>query len=72
MGYQVSLPRAVMVPVAPGDLLVFATDGVQPGFETDVSPAEAVQSCADRILARHVKPNDDALVLAARFAPSPR
>jgi negative regulator of sigma-B (phosphoserine phosphatase) len=72
VGYQVSLPRAVMIPVAAGDLLVFATDGVQPGFEEDVSPGEAVQSCADRLLARHVKPTDDALVLAARFLPSVR
>ena len=72
VGYQVSLPRAVMVPVAAGDLLLFATDGVQPGFEGDVSLHDAVQSCADGILARHVKPNDDALVLAARFVPSPQ
>src|SRR5215472_6676905 len=46
------LPRlqAAVLPVAPGDLLVFATDGVRADFTGTLSALENPQRAADRIL----------------------
>ena len=55
------------VPVARGDLLVFATDGVAPDFADVVQPKGSPQAIADDILQRYGRPNDDALVVAARI-----
>ena len=63
------LPRLhpVVLPIAPGDMLVFATDGIREGFAEGL-PSEAMpQQLADQILARHGKGTDDALVLVARY-----
>lgn len=56
------------IPIAPGDLLVVATDGISAAFADDlVATADPVQKIADRILAQHGRENDDALVLVARY-----
>jgi serine phosphatase RsbU (regulator of sigma subunit) len=55
------------VPVLPGDLLVFATDGVERGFETAIDGRERPREVAERILDRHGKRTDDATVLVARL-----
>ncbi len=63
------LPRLKpeVVPVAVGDRLIFATDGIREGF-LDGLPADATpQQQADDILARYRKGTDDALVLVARY-----
>ena len=67
VGYQLSSLRALMIPVAPGDVIAFATDGVQNSFKEEAAAHLPPQACADRILAQFVKPNDDALVLVARI-----
>jgi len=59
--------RPWTVPLQPGDLLVFATDGLRTGFGDDVSPRESPQQLADLLLSRHGKGTDDALVLVARY-----
>jgi len=63
------LPRLhpVALPLAPGDTLIFATDGIREGFADGLSPDAAPQHLADQILARHGKGTDDALVLVARY-----
>ena len=55
------------VSVAPGDTLVFATDGVRHEFTAEISISEPPQRLADQILARFGKGTDDALVLVARY-----
>ncbi|HEV2748964.1 MAG TPA: SpoIIE family protein phosphatase [Gemmatimonadales bacterium] len=63
------LPRLhpEVLPLATGDTLVFATDGIREGFAQEL-PADATpQQQADHILARHRKGTDDALVLVARY-----
>jgi len=66
VGYEIPALRPATHPLAAGDTLVLATDGVQSGFADglaiDLSPAEL----ADHILRRHGKDTDDALVLVAR------
>jgi len=63
------LPRLhpVVLAIAPGDTLFFATDGIREGFAEGLSPEAAPQQLADQILARHGKGTDDALVLVARY-----
>jgi serine phosphatase RsbU (regulator of sigma subunit) len=55
------------VPVADGDLIVFATDGVAPGFQASLSLSDTPQVAAQRILETHGRRTDDALVLVGRY-----
>jgi phosphoserine phosphatase RsbX len=67
-GAELPQLRTNAVSVAPGDLLIFATDGIRDGFSEGL-PADATpQELADDILARFGKGTDDALVLVARYA----
>jgi hypothetical protein len=59
--------RGFALPVASGDTLLIATDGVRSGFAEGLRLEESPQMMADRILARNVKGTDDALVLVARY-----
>jgi negative regulator of sigma-B (phosphoserine phosphatase) len=52
----------------PGDLLVFATDGIQAGFDEAIRTIGTPQQIAEGILSRHARQVDDALVLAVRYA----
>jgi len=63
------LPRLhpVVLPITPGDTLIFATDGIREGFAEGLAPEATPQQLADGILARHGKGTDDALVLVARY-----
>lgn len=55
------------LPVAPGDLLILATDGIREGFADALAVDATPQQLADHILASHSKGTDDALVLVARY-----
>ena|SRR5215472_2732131 len=57
----------VTLAIDPGDLLVFATDGIREGFTEAMSLSDAPQRAASRILATHGKGTDDALVLVAKY-----
>ena len=62
-----------IVPVGPGDVLIFATDGVRTDFIGETLPlADPPQLLANRILARWGRQTDDALVLVARYRGSDR
>jgi serine phosphatase RsbU (regulator of sigma subunit) len=64
-----SLPstRTSRLPLARGDTLVIATDGVHPKFIDDISCSEPPQQLADRLLKRYATLQDDALMLVARL-----
>jgi serine/threonine protein phosphatase PrpC len=53
--------------VEPGDTLLLATDGIRAGFAATLEPGLSPQQLAERILARHGRDTDDALVLVARL-----
>ncbi len=59
--------RSFVLPVARGDTLVIATDGIRSGFAEGIHLDEPPQAMAERILARNVKGTDDALVLVVRY-----
>ncbi len=64
-----ALPRLhpSVVPVAEGDTLIFTTDGVEPGIEDHLVPAQSLQAIAEGGLSRRRGCRDDALVLVARY-----
>jgi serine phosphatase RsbU (regulator of sigma subunit) len=65
-GYQFSPPRVSTLPINPGDILIFATDGVNSSFLEGISLEGPCQEVAESILNRHEKGTDDALVLVIR------
>ena len=67
MGSLLPPIQAIVLPVAKGDTLVFATDGVQGEFSETLSAMENPNRAAHRILDRYRTGNDDALVLVARL-----
>ncbi|MGH7123258.1 MAG: SpoIIE family protein phosphatase [Stellaceae bacterium] len=67
VGHRLPPLRAATLPLEAGDLLVFATDGVREGFTESVRPDAPLQEIADRVLARHGRADDDALVLVGRW-----
>lgn len=67
IGAQFSPLHSATLPISPGDTLAFATDGVRSEFADDLFSHEVPQRSADRILAKHCKGTDDALILVARF-----
>lgn len=71
VGLQLPALQAGVLPLAPGDLLLFATDGIRNGFEQNLNLADPPQQIADHILTQFFKGSDDALVLAVRYVGIP-
>lgn len=67
VGYQLPPLRTATLPVAAGDTLVFATDGLRSAFVEALTPAASPRELADALLARYARGTDDALVLVARY-----
>jgi hypothetical protein len=70
VGYQLPPLRAVSLPIAPGDLLVFASDGLGHGFG-DEAPFGDPGAFAEHLLRVHGRSSDDASVLVARYRGAP-
>lgn len=66
VGYQIPSLRQATLPLAAGDTLVFATDGIDSAFSMESPIGWRPQEAADHILRRYGKDTDDALVLIAR------
>lgn len=71
VGGQLPALHASVIPVAAGDLLILATDGIHAVFEDGINLNETPKQIAEKILNRHFKGNDDALVLVARYLGAP-
>jgi serine phosphatase RsbU (regulator of sigma subunit) len=67
VGLQLPSLDAQVLPVSAGDTLIFATDGIHSNFDRGSVLDRAPQKAAEKILARHGKTTDDALVLVARY-----
>lgn len=67
VGHQ--LPRMVLdtLPVHPGDIVIFATDGIRPDFADDIGTGVSPSLIANDILEHHALETDDALVLVVRY-----
>lgn len=67
VGYQLPSLQASVFPVYAGDLVVFATDGIRPGFADHLNLSDPLQPMAERMLEQNFRGTDDALVLAVRY-----
>jgi phosphoserine phosphatase RsbX len=67
VGSELPQIRAQVVPLAAGDVLIFATDGIREGFSDALQFEAPPQQLAEHILSQHGKGTDDALVLVARY-----
>jgi phosphoserine phosphatase RsbX len=67
IGHQIPPLRVNTLPIANGDMLVFATDGVSSRFHIDSPIAWCAQDLADHIVDCHGKETDDVLVVVARY-----
>jgi negative regulator of sigma-B (phosphoserine phosphatase) len=71
VGCQLPALQASVVPIAPGDVLILATDGIEPNFEFGIRTSDSSGRIAEKILERRYKGKDDALVLVARYEGTP-
>ncbi|MFL5827212.1 MAG: SpoIIE family protein phosphatase [Thermoleophilaceae bacterium] len=67
VGHNLPALRASTLEIGEGDTLVFASDGVRTSFIPGLDASGDVQEVANRILERHGKGTDDALVVVARY-----
>jgi len=67
VGYRLPPLRAGTLRVAPGDVLVLATDGIRSGFTEGLWTAARAQEIAETVLAGFASGSDDAHVLVARY-----
>jgi hypothetical protein len=67
VGGRLPVARPWVIPVSPGDLLIFSTDGIRSGYVNGVAPTGPPQRIAEHILSRFGKTTDDALVFVARY-----
>ncbi len=67
VGIRLPPLQVTALPIEAGDTLVLATDGVGGEFSPSVYSGGEPQLIAERLLARHAKGTDDALVLVARY-----
>jgi phosphoserine phosphatase RsbX len=66
-GHELPRVSTTTLEVAPGDVLVLATDGIEVRFADALDTSGSTQAISERILADHWRPPDDALVVAVRY-----
>jgi serine/threonine protein phosphatase PrpC len=67
LGYRLPAVRVSTVELEPGDLVLMATDGIAPAFTDDVVLGDPLDRMVRTIVERRARPDDDALVAAARY-----
>lgn len=67
VGMQLPALYASVVPIAAGDMLILASDGIRSDFAKDLAIRGSPQQMAERILIQHLKGTDDAVVLVVRY-----
>jgi serine phosphatase RsbU (regulator of sigma subunit) len=67
VGYQLPQLQTSVIPLGPGDVVVFATDGVREDFGDRINAAEPLPQMVNRILEQKFRGTDDALVLACKI-----
>jgi len=66
-GHQLPYMQIATLDLVPGDVLVLATDGIAAGFADSLNAGGSAQAISDRIMARHGRVDDDALVVTVRY-----
>ena len=68
IGAEPTRPTTRSVPLALGDTVILFSDGIKDGFVDSLVLSHTPQEIADFVITHHLKGNDDALVLVARYA----
>lgn len=71
LGHQLPGLRATVIPVSPGDTLLFFTDGIESAFTVVLPWTGTPGRLAEHIMNQHRRGNDDALVLVACYKGCP-
>jgi serine phosphatase RsbU (regulator of sigma subunit) len=71
VGHDLPRVSCQTTPVARGDVVIFATDGIRRDFADGLVPSGSCREIADHILSEHTHGSDDALVLVARYLGRP-
>ena len=71
VGYQLPELQAKVMPITPGDFIVFATDGVRDDFSDLITLTESPAQLAEKILAQKFRGTDDGLVLVCKYLGKP-
>jgi negative regulator of sigma-B (phosphoserine phosphatase) len=66
VGYELPHLQKAHLPFGLDSVLVFATDGIKPGFSSEILAGRHPQEIADRIMSDYDRGTDDALVLVVR------
>jgi phosphoserine phosphatase RsbX len=66
-GHELPGLTTASLDIRPGDLLVLATDGIEPGFGESLDVSGSTKQIGERVVAGHWRPADDGLVVAVRF-----
>ena len=67
VGYNLPTLRPSALPIARGDTLILATDGLRSALVEDLVLGDPPQQMADALLDLHRRGTDDAMVLVARY-----
>jgi negative regulator of sigma-B (phosphoserine phosphatase) len=67
VGYKLPALQASILPIHPGDLFIFTTDGIRSAYAERLNENDPVQAMAEGILEQDFRGNDDALVLTVRY-----
>lgn len=67
VGRRPARAQPAAVRIGPGDVVILATDGVDPNFAENVNAEDPVEAIVETLLSKYGKSNDDALVLAIRL-----
>ncbi len=70
LGHQLPALHSTVLPLTPGDTLIFTTDGIRHNFDSSRQYKQSPQEIADQILTQDSKGTDDSLVLVARYTGS--
>lgn len=66
-GHELPRVRTTTLELQAGDVVILATDGVRDAYGDSLDISGSAQAIADRVLAAHGRPTDDALVVALRY-----
>lgn len=67
VGQKLPALRTSVTRVQPGDMVIFATDGIDPEFAERIRMDSPAAEIAQHIVARYCKRTDDALALVVRY-----
>ena len=67
VGQKLPPLQASVTRVQPGDMVIFATDGIHPEFAEHIKMERAIDEIAGQIVEHYCKKTDDALALVVRY-----